>query len=788
MEKGLTTSHALERLRKIGKNEIVSKKVASPFILFLSQFPNFINGILFIAAIFSFFIRDFIDGSFIIAVLLLNAVFGFIQEYRAEKSLEKLKSFITPLSRVIRDGKELQIPSVELVPQDVVILTEGDRVPADGTLLLNHHLEIDESILSGESLPVIKKDHEPIYSGTLVTKGKGRFRVEKTGMESRFGQIARSLSTVEADKTPLQQRLSTLGKLLSTAAIVISLSLIPMGILQGKELFPVVLIAISIGIAAIPEGLPAVITVALAIGARQMAKKHAIVRKMQSVETLGAVQVVLVDKTGTITQNEMRVKKVSIEHTDNIVDLVKMSILGNTATLVPKTGDGFEIVGDKTDGALLLWAQEQIKDIDSIKNAGRILDEYTFDPTTRTITTIWQEDGKRLALVRGAPEEIIAKSTLSLDQKEKMLALFKEYAKEALRVIAFAKRELSQESTKRSEIEKDLEFIGLIGMYDAPRPQAKQAVIEAKQAGIQTVMVTGDNELTALSIAKEVGLVEKNEEVVTGSELAKMTDSEIKKILPNVRIFARALPQDKLRLVTLYKELGFVVGVTGDGVNDALALKRADVGIAMGETGTDVAKEASDIILTDDNFATLVHAVEEGRRIYNNIKKSITYLLSGNLAELSLVFFASLLGMPNPLLPTQILWINLITDVLPSIALASDQKDPDLLKINPRHPDAPILGKNRLIFIAAIGFGLSFILLLLFNILLQSHSEVFARSVTFNTLIVLHLLIAFLVRGKSLLRVNKFLVFAVVLTLLIQLVATTIPFFQTLLHIQFKQL
>lgn len=783
--RGLTTKQTKEKLQKFGRNEITTNQIRSPLSVFLSQFPNLINGILFIAALFSFAIGDYIDGSFIVAVLFLNAVFGFLQEYRAEKSLEKLKSFVTSFSRVIRDGKEAQIPSSKLVPGDVVILSEGDRIPADGTILANYHLEVDESIITGESIPVIKKQQEVVFLGTLVTKGKGELLVTKIGMDTKFGQIAHSLATIDSGETPLQKRLSSLGKTLSIAAIAISFLLIPIGISHGRALFPLILLAISISIAAIPEGLPAVITVALAIGTNQMAKKHAIVRKMQSVETLGAVQIILTDKTGTLTQNEMRVKKIFTKTKDHIADLVKISVLGNTATLVPKTGDGFEIVGDKTDGALLLWAWGIEKDIDSIKTSGKILDEYTFDPNTRTITIVWSEAGKKYAFVRGAPEEIIAKSTLSSQEKNKMLSLFKKYAKEGLRVIACGKRLLSGNALKRNDIEKNLEFVGLIGIYDAPRLEAKQAVEEAKQAGIQIVMVTGDNQLTAMSIAKEVGLVEKNEEVVTGNELQKMPDEELKKILPHVRIFARVQPEDKLRLVTLYKELGFVVGVTGDGVNDALALKKADVGIAMGETGTDVAKEASDIILTDDNFATLVHAIEEGRRIYNNIKKAITYLLSGNLAELSLVFFASILGMPNPLLPTQILWINLVTDVLPAIALASDQKDPDLLKAHPRNPQSPILSRNRILFIVFVGLGLSTLLLITFKVLLTSHSEAFARSVTFNLLIVLHLMITFLVRGKSFFRVNRFLLLAVGVTLFIQLLVNIIPLFKTFLHLEF---
>lgn len=790
MEKGLTQKQAEELLQTFGKNEIISKKPFSPLFLFFSQFPSFINTLLAIAALFSFFIKDALDGIIILSILIFNGVFGFIQEYRAEKALEKLKDLVKPLSRVLRDGKEIEIETELLVPKDIVVLTEGDRIPADGTLVLGRHLEVDESILTGESLPVAKKQNDILLKGTLVVKGKGHLLIEKTGMKTQFGQIAESLSEIEADKTPLQKQLDSLGKMISVFAITAAFLLIPIGMLQEKAIAPIILLAISIAIAAVPEGLPAVVTVALAIGTSRMAKKHAIVRKMTSVETLGTIQIILMDKTGTLTQNSMRVKKVWLRENKLQNDMMRACVLGNTASLVEKEGEpssAWDIIGDKTDGALLLWAKEKVRDLSSLKDEGEIVDEYVFDPETKTITTVWKQSGKTYVYVRGAPETILKKSALTETEKQAITSRFQDMAKEGLRIIGFgSKAENHNGRRTREELEKDLDFLGFVGIYDPPRKEVKQAVLEAKRAGIKPIMVTGDNELTALAIAKEVGLIEKDEDVVTGEELKKISDEDLEKLILKTRIFARTRPEDKLRLVSLFKKKGFLVGVTGDGVNDALALKRADVGIAMGETGTDVAKEASDIVLTDDNFATLVHAVEEGRVIYNNILKAITYLLSGNLAELSLVFAAAVLGMPPPLLPTQILWINLVTDGIPALALASDTKDPNVLTHAPRNPKTPILTKSRMLFIGIVGFGLAGFLLIIFSLLLRTQTETFSRTITFNLLIFFHLMIAFVVRGQSLFRANKLLILGVLFTLLLQILISTIPFFQTIFHLGFN--
>ncbi|MCL5438833.1 MAG: cation-translocating P-type ATPase [Patescibacteria group bacterium] len=783
MEKGLTSSQAREALKIYGKNEITVKKRVSVFSLFISQFYGLINLILIVAAVFSFVIKDNLDGFFIIAVLFINAILGFAQKYKAEKSLEKLKSYATPLSRVIRNGKEIQIKTVDIVPKDLVVLTEGDRIPADGIIIISRHLEIDESVLTGESLPVIKQDGEEIFSGTMITKGRTQMIVERTGLNSKFGQIANTLSSVKSDRPPLETKLDNLAKFLSFFAILTSLLLIPIGVIQHKPLFPIILLTISIAVAAIPEGLPTVVTIALSIGTNRMAKKNAIVRKMQSVETLGAVQIILVDKTGTLTQNLMKVKKHWTINENKFSDFLRACVFGNTASLIQKEdGGNFEIAGDKTDGALLLFANEVTKsNIDEIKNGGKIIDEYVFDPATKTITTVWETNGKKYVFIRGAPQTILSKSTHDSIEKDKIYKLIDEYAKEGLRVIGFgSKLETNyKEDVKREELEQNLDFLGFVGIYDPPRNEVKHAIQKAKEAGIKTIMVTGDNELTASAIAKEIGLIEKEEKIVTGEELSKLSDDEIEKAILKTRIFARTKPEDKFRLVEILKKMGFVVAVTGDGVNDALALKRADVGIAMGESGTDVAKETSDIILTDDNFSTLIKAIEEGRTIYHNVIKSIVYLLSGNLSELSLVFLSLLFGLPIPLLPTQILWINLVTDGLPALALASDNRDPNLIKRSPRNPKEPILTNTRIVFVLAVGFSIALILFFVFRqLLLNNYSETFSRTVIFNLLIFLHLLITFIVRGKNALSINKFLFFSILATVVLQVIITLTPFFQ----------
>lgn len=784
MEKGLSSHDVEQKRHQFGKNEIVTHKTTTALSIFLSQFPTFLNITLVVAGAFSLFIGHYLDGFFILAVILLNGIFGFIQEYRAEKSLEKLKDYTLQEVRVRRNGKEVQIPSPEIVPGDIVILLEGDRVPADCVLLHTTRLEVDESILTGESVPVLKETDEQVFSGTLITKGKATARVETIGMQTRFGQIAQTLETIKTEPTPLQKSLTGLGKTLTIAIIVIASLIIPIGFYHGEEFGPIVLTAVSIAVAAIPQGLPAVITIALAIGTNRMAKRKAIVRLMPSIETLGAVQIILVDKTGTLTQNEMVVKKLWMTHEKNRIPLLHACILGNTASLIEQADGTYEIVGEKTDGALLAFATSQMQTNQMDLSGGKILDEHVFDAKTRMITIVWEKESKKHVFVRGAPEAVLEKSTVSDKTKQLVEKAYKEFAGQGLRTIAFGtKTDPQADKQNREDLEKDLTFLGIVGIYDPPRIEVKDAIRQAKNAGIQTIMVTGDNKLTALAIGKEIGLIEENEDVITGEELEKLSEEELENLIGKVRIFARAKPHDKLRLTSLLKKQGFVVGVTGDGVNDALALRKADVGVAMGKSGTDVAKEASDIVLADDNFITFVRAIEEGRTIYRNILTAITYLLTGNLSEIALVFFGTLLGLPAPLLPTQILWINLVTDVFPAMALASDNKHPDILRQKPRDPKEPLLNSARLTFIVVVGLGLAFSLLGIFMILLNMFSEIQARAMIFNIIILSHMGLAFVVRRQSILRLNSFLILSVLLIILAQILITSLPIFQEIFGI-----
>ncbi len=782
MNQGLSANEVDQRQKQYGKNEITTYPSVSWEDILLSQFLTFINVILYIAAVSSFIVHSVLDGIFILAILILNALFGFFQEYQAEKSLEKLKDYTILLVRVRRDEKDIEIDAKDLVPDDIVTLSEGNRIPADGIIIQNHHLEIDESVITGESLAVEKKKGDVVLLGTFITKGKGSMKVIAIGDATHFGQVAHTLSSIKNEKTPLQKQLERLGRLLSLAAVGISLLLIPLGLLQQKALIPLLFLAVSIGVAAIPEALPAVVTIALAIGTNRLAKRKVIVRQMAAIETLGAMQYILIDKTGTLTQNRMKVKKVWIENKKNSFFFKLACIIGTTASLVYKDeSEAFDIIGDKTDGALLAWAYGEDKTLDVQLHAGHITDEYVFDAASKTITTVWEKDKKKYIFVRGAPETIIDGSTLSPVQKEEAIKEYQSFAKEGLRVIGLGIRHESQSSKK---IENYFTFLGFLGIYDPPRKEAKEALIKAQKAGIRVLMVTGDNELTALSIAQEVGLIDKEEDVITGNALKKLSDEELEKILTKTRIFARTVPEDKLRITSILKKQGFVVGVTGDGVNDALALKKADVGIAMGESGTDVAKEASDIILMDDNFITLIKAVEEGRTIYSNIVKALIYLLAGNLSELSLIFFTILLGLPSPLIPTQILWINLITDGLPALALATDSKTSDVLRHKPRNPTTPILTTKRIFLIFGVGFAISLFLTLLFTDFLTFYPEIKARTYIFHLLIFSQLILAAVLGRHSLQKRNTFFIGTFLFIIAVQIIITFLPFVKMLLELQ----
>jgi Ca2+-transporting ATPase len=809
MEQGLTNQQVVELQKQYGANEISTKESFSVIKLFFSQFPTLINGILFIAALFSFFINEPLDAILIVIILLLNALLGFFQEFRAEKALEKLKSLTEPVCTTLRDGKTIAIAAKELVPGDIVILNEGDRLPADGIIQTQVHCEIDESVLTGESVPVIKQHGDEAFRGTFIAKGKGHLLVTAIGNQTKLGKIAQTLTSVETEPTPLQKQMDRLTKYLSFGAIGLALLLLPIGIFEGKELYPLFLLTISIGVAAIPESLPAIITIALSLGTNRMAKKNAIVRKLSSIETIGAVQVVLTDKTGTLTQNNMRVKEAIVVDLKLNNLLIHACLVGNTAHIVEEN-DKKDVIGDKTDGALLLWAEEQI-DLNvipascearsgSARKAGishgklsgsriksgmteNILDEFTFDTTTKTITIVAQYDAKPHVFVRGAPESILAMSKVSQSEKEKLTQQYESFAEKGLRVIAIAyKHEPNHKKLSRKELETNLTFLGFMCIYDPPRAEAKEAVHTAQQAGIRVIMVTGDNSLTAKAIAEEVGILDGEKTIITGKEMQSMSDEELQETIKHVSVFARTAPEDKMRLVQLFQSQGLVVGVTGDGVNDALALKKANVGLSMGQKGTDVAKEASDIVLADDNFATLVAAVAEGRKIYANIVNAITYLITGNLSELLLILFATFVHMPFPLLPTQILWINLVTDGLPALALVNDTGGKKLLEKKPRNKEQPLITKNRLVFIIVGGAITAIVNLWIFNVTLNHYTLDQARTLVFGLVVISQIIIAILIRGRQFFS-NKIFYLSLLINILLQMIITFTPFFQQIFHL-----
>lgn len=764
---GLTQYEAQHRLDKNGENKIETSSSTPLLRLFVTQYMSVITLILVLAALFSLFIQEYVDAGFIFFILFSNSFFGFIQEYRAERAIEALADLSVPVAKVIRDGVKQEIEAVHLVEGDTVVLEEGDRIPADGTLLAGIHIEVDEAIFTGESLPVFKKKNDELYTGTFVVRGRGHMIVTQTGLATKLGQIASEMHEIKKPKTPLALNIEQLGKILAFSGMFFSFVLIPIGLFQGRELAQLILTTVSLAVAVIPEGLPLVVTIALAVGAHRMVKQRTITRKMSAIETLGSTSIILSDKTGTLTQNKMSVKKIYIPNAQKMSFIIRACLLGNTATLALKEDGGeAEIVGDKTDGALLSFAHKKLSSmLDEFLHEGKLLSERPFDPKTKIIETKWQDkNNNMLFFERGAPETILARCTkVSKKKAEKHVATF---AKEGLRVIAF--------SYKKAQ-DKNFTFAGLLAIYDPPRVEAKDALLRAKKAGIRVVMVTGDNPVTALSIGEEIGLVSEGDVVLTSREIQKMPDEELSVMLPKVRIFARMQPHDKLRLVRLYKRARYVVAVTGDGVNDALALAEAHIGVAMGATGTDVAKEAADIVITDDNLATIVKAIEEGRGIFDNVVKSLVFLIGSNLIEFLVIALAVAFGLPIPFTPTQILWVNLVSDGLPALALATDVKKSHLLSQKPRDTKEHILNGKRLRFIAYLALPFAMITLLVFTLLLQYFPEGEARFLLFNLFVVAEMGVVFIVRG-GIFPLNRFLFLAVYLSLMIQLFIFLSPF------------
>ena len=766
IDAGLTKDEVIKRQKQYGFNELEEKKKKTLLVKFLEEFKDFMIIILIIAAIVSGIVgymqgEGITDSIIILIVVIMNAVIGVVQESKAEKSLEALKKMSSYSAKVIRNGEVEVIASRELVPGDIVVFDTGDYVPADIRIIEAINLKAQEASLTGESVPVSKYNRKiedenaslgdrenMLFSSSLITYGRGKGIVVETGMKTEVGNIAGMLNSVEETQTPLQQKLNKLGKSLGVMAIVICIIIFAIGLLYGKNVIDMFMTAVSLAVAAIPEGLAAVSTIVLAIGVQRMVKKNAIIKKLPAVETLGSASVICSDKTGTLTQNKMQVQKVYVnndildvnkakELQDNSDEILKTVLVGMLCNDTKINSDG-NLTGDPTEVALTNLALDLSHDAREVQTYERIA-EIPFDSERKLMTTVNKYQGKYMVCVKGGLDELLAlckryseNGEIKDDMERKTKEIVKvneELAKKALRVLAMGYKYIDYEPNEENirELEKDLTFVGMCGMIDPPREEAKLAVATCKEAGIKTVMITGDHKITAVAIAKELGILENDNEALTGNDLQNMTDEELEKNIRNYSVYARVAPEHKVRIVKAWQKAGEIVAMTGDGVNDAPALKQSDIGCAMGIVGTDVAKEAADVILTDDNFATIVSAVGEGRRIYANILKAIEFLISSNIGEVVLLFVCMLItpllskifginiNLIEPLLPMHILWVNLVTDSLPALALAVEPAEEDSMKRKP-NKDKKVFTKSRIWRVCYQGVMIGIITLVAFVI------------------------------------------------------------------------
>ncbi len=778
---GLSSAEAARRLAQYGPNELQAAHRISPWAILLQQFKNVLIIILLIAVGLSAILGHGIEAIAITVIVLFAVGLGFIQEYRAERAIEALRQMAAPTATVFRDGDDVELPARDLVPGDVILLQAGDRVPADARLMEAINLQVDEAALTGESLPVEKHiapladsrlsvgdRRNMVYAGTVVTYGRGRAVVVATGMQTEFGQIAQMLQTIEIGKTPLQENLDKVGHTLARAALVIVLLIVALGLLRGQPLLEMLIFGIALAVAVVPEALPAVVTISLAIGVQRMARRNALVRRLSAVETLGCTSVICSDKTGTLTRDEMTVRRIFaagrlfevsgagyepqgtfsengrvIEPTTPILQaLLRGAVLASDARLV-QTDGRWHIKGDPTEGALVVAAAKAgLFKADLDQQFPRV-HEIPFTSETKRMTTLHETGDGVVAYSKGAPEVILAscawewtdEGPVPLDdgRRETILLVAQQMASDALRVLAVA----CKRGARPEDAEQEMTFLGLVGMIDAPRPEAKAAIQTCWQAGIKPVMITGDHPVTAQAVARELGLL-TSERVVTGAELDMMGDADLERDVENIAVYARVSPAHKLRVVTALQKKGHVVAMTGDGVNDAPALKQADIGVAMGITGTDVTKEAAAMTLTDDNFASIVAAVEEGRAIFGNIKKYLMYLLSSNIGEISLMAGAALLGLPLPLTAVQILYVNLATDGLPALALSVDPPEPDIMRRKPRNPRTGIFTRSVVTLMILGGLWSAIVNLSLFAWALNSGRSIAeAMTMTFVSLVLI---------------------------------------------------
>lgn len=839
---GLSEEDVSLRRKQFGYNQLEEAEKQSNLLLFFSQFKDFMVLVLLAATLISGLLGEYIDAVAIIAIVLINGFLGFFQERKAEKSLQALRELSAPQVNVLRDGSWMKILSREVTVGDIIRFASGDRIGADVRLINANNLEIEESALTGESVPVAKSinpvtgDHVSLgdlenmaFMGTMVTRGNGTGVVTAIGMKTAMGQIADMLQKAESMITPLQRRLEELGKILITVALILTALVVGVGVIQGHDIYTMFLAGVSLAVAAIPEGLPAIVTVALSLGVQRMIKKKAIVRKLPAVETLGCASVICSDKTGTLTQNKMTVthlwsggktwsvtgtgyepdgqfysgeERVSPNNQKALNQLLTFGMLCNHAELVTRD-DSFMVDGDPTEGALLVAGLKAGLNRDLLLQKFKIIKEFPFDSTRKMMSVIViDQNGKQFSVTKGAPDVLAAKSESILwDNRLQMktVELFKEVesaigemSSNALRNIAIAYKPLNgikAETLDEKDVEEGFTFIGLQGMIDPPRPEVKQAVRECKAAGIKTVMITGDHVLTAKAIAAQLGILKKNDKVLDGKALNEMDVEELQEVVEDVSVFARVSPEHKLKIVKALQNRGHVVAMTGDGVNDAPAIKSADIGVAMGITGTDVAKESSSLVLLDDNFATIKSAIQEGRNIYENIRKFIRYLLASNVGEILVMLFAMLLALPLPLVPIQILWVNLVTDGLPAMALGLDKPEDDVMKRKPRNMNEGVFARGLGWKVVSRGFLIGLVTLFAFMLAYKAHPDhlAYAQTVAFATLVMAQLIHVFDCRSEvSVFSRNPFgnmyLVWAVLSSLVLMLLVIYIPSLQPIFH------
>ncbi|MFC0301478.1 calcium-translocating P-type ATPase, SERCA-type [Virgibacillus soli] len=841
IQKGLKEKQVKERQKKFGYNVMEAEKKVSKWLLFLKQFQDFMVIVLLAATLIAGLLGEYIDAIAIMVIVLINGFIGFFQEQKAEQSLEKLKELAAPIAKVLRNGEWESIPSQELVVGDVVKIMSGDRIPADIRIAKSNSLETEESTLTGESLPVAKhasaisrndidvQDQSNMcFKGTLATRGSAIGIVVGSGMNTVMGQIASLMSTTKKVITPLERKLAELGKILIFVALFLTLLVVVVGIYQGHPMYNMFLAGVSLAVAAIPEGLPAIVTVALSLGVQRMIRKKAIVRKLSSVETLGTASVICSDKTGTMTENQMTVKELFVndnlltvsgdgydvvgdfydnskkidERYPHLSEMLLYGMLCNNASLRVKKGS-YYIEGDPTDGALIVAARKRGLE-QKLHEDFVILKEIPFDSDRKRMTVIVEnKEGERFLITKGAPDVLLPRFSHMLVNNNKTLMKERDFqrveqaidnmAEKALRTIAIGIKPISKNiDIDTGILEKELTFLGIYGMIDPPRKEVKTAIAECRQAGIKTVMITGDHVKTARAIANNLNMLPEDGLVLEGHQLNRMSDHELRDVIENVYVFARVTPKHKLKIVEAFQERGHVVAMTGDGVNDAPAIKASDIGISMGISGTDVTKEASSLVLMDDNFATIRSAIQEGRNIYENIRKFIRYLLSSNVGEILVMLFAMLLGMPLPLVPVQILWVNLVTDGLPAMALGLDQPEEDVMKRGPRNPREGVFSRGLGYKIISRGILIGLVTLIAFLVTYQNNPDnlTISRTVAFTTLVMAQLIHVFDCRSDHSVFhrnpfENKWLVLAVISSVLLLLVVIYWVPLQPIFHTTF---